>query len=268
MNNNFSITIPEDLEREIFELAANTSPSCRITLACVSKKVNCWVLPKLYRSLLFSHQEIFSYPDTFSRYGHYTQDIVFDVPYGEMGLTQCLPYFPCVQSLFFSKAYLGDAFLRAARNYPCLKELWVYLSVDLNVTNYGSKSFVNLTHLALFKSVRSWNEVEAIQYFPVLSHILFVDPDEVVLVRTLASCHRLELVLAAKPTPQEVVKQARRYRKKEWKVEFLAQTYGQVQDIRLVAFWLVGWTNLLNRWGTSRLWSGGEDVVAARAAGR
>ncbi|KAJ7710615.1 hypothetical protein B0H17DRAFT_1027434 [Mycena rosella] len=221
-------TLPEDLEQEIFGIAAHLRPGSIPTLILVAWRVKIWVEPLLYRTIVLSppthppidrhpvfHRDLLmnlinSKPASFLRgavrhlllYRVHTDDV-------EAIVSAC----PAVENLWVLVNGIHNL-LPLIQNLP-LKRLHVHstqLFASLSKNDFTHRVFAHITHLEIFDSyiitgidLEVWSGISLI---PNLSHLSFNDEEFLTLcTMLLRTCNSLRVLVLLDVDPPDVLEQ-------------------------------------------------------------
>ncbi|KAJ6593240.1 hypothetical protein B0H19DRAFT_1089503 [Mycena capillaripes] len=235
--------LPEDLEREIFEIAACFRPRAIPKLMLVARRVKLWVEPFLYRTLVLSRYDTEQYPA-------HSMDTVFPILYspplraavrnflctwvppedGALVLSRCSG----IENLWINGEQMTvSRLLSSIADLPNLKRFHCNLTLLFSSAPGGHIDFMHrlferITHLELLDYYRP-AELErdserwcTIARLPALTHLAFYTPSFVVIaLPLLRTCPNLvvlvlkfgwgspETLFDARPDAQELVKDLR-----------------------------------------------------------
>ncbi|KAJ7255599.1 hypothetical protein C8J57DRAFT_1345280 [Mycena rebaudengoi] len=196
MDSDISPSLPSDLEREIFEMAANRYPETIPALLLVAQRVLQWIEPLLYRTLVFIDHESPWDPAAFcpesAKLAKYVQNMLISVapPRVDFAL-RVLSFCSGIRKLTLFGSY--------PTMLPALDKMQLrQLSVDL-LELFGIPAidparplFGALTHLRLLNSAPELNFGE----LPALTHLCLPDRSSLGLISsTLANCSRLRVLV-------------------------------------------------------------------------
>ncbi|TFK61860.1 hypothetical protein BDN72DRAFT_903740 [Pluteus cervinus] len=242
---------PEDLEREIFVIAAESSHKCAAALARVEKKVNLWVTPILYRVLTFNDLHMCLFDESFLLRSHHVQQIHSTVG---MTLITSINHFSNLKTLVLFAGFVDAFVIRKITELPLLQELWLNLTCRLD-----PYTFSNLTHLGIFNKSLDMTTFPS-NSFPNLTHLLLSFVFEVpasnseILFSILDGCIHLEVLLIQGGALVATLGRG---------MDAIEQRFHR-RDERIVEYWLGG----IGRWvlekSLATVWKQGEQVVNAR----
>ncbi|KAJ6543217.1 hypothetical protein DFH09DRAFT_1173701, partial [Mycena vulgaris] len=160
--------LPLDLERQIFEVSALSRPAFILNLMLVAWRVNHWVEPPLYRTVIIGYEPIPDFPrfkaDTFAEIGRtkspktpaFLRNSTRNLMLCGNSRAQTQTYlalFPQIENLWISTSGPGLEPSTSALEIPRLKHLHCELD-DLNecipFSSFSHPLFINVTHLVLF----------------------------------------------------------------------------------------------------------------------
>ncbi|KAJ7241542.1 hypothetical protein C8J57DRAFT_1526687 [Mycena rebaudengoi] len=255
MDSDISPSLPFDLEREIFEMAANRYPETIPALLLVAQRVLQWQIePLLYRTLVFIDQESPPDPAAFcpepAELAKYVQNMLI------WGRDECtlhvLSFCSGVQRLML---FGPDPTMLSALEKMQLRQLTVDLQGLFGVTaiDPARPLFRALTHLRLLNSPPELNFGE----LPALTHLCLSAHSTIGLISsTLANCSRLRvLVTMLRNRPPELY----------------GQMHLPIDDPRLVLMWL-SFEECMEDWklgakGGRDFWDHAENFVSRRRRG-
>ncbi|TFK61862.1 hypothetical protein BDN72DRAFT_849335 [Pluteus cervinus] len=240
-------TLPEDLEREIFEIAAESSQICAVNLTLVAKRVNIWITPILYRVLTFKHLRTCTYAASFLFKGHHVQEI-----YSTIGMTllPCIHRFPNIKILILHGIYLDTSLIKKLTELPLLKELW-FQTRCLPGNFTPSITFPGLTHLGLFADPILPSTFPS-SSFPNLTHILVDLTLTIPLILSLLdTCLRLKVLLVTGGGSRD------------HGLDAIVKRFGR-RDDRIVEFFLWNPKDRVIERSLGILWAEAEHIVDAR----
>ncbi|KAJ7241561.1 hypothetical protein C8J57DRAFT_1560732 [Mycena rebaudengoi] len=192
MDSGTSLPLPLDLEREIFEMAANRYPETIPALLLVAQRVLQWIEPLLYRTLVFIAQESRRDPEAFcpesAKLAKYVQNMLIwaaprRVDFALRALASCSG----IRKLMLFEPRLT---MLPALEKMKLRHLTVDLQGLFGITAIDSARplFRALTHLRLLNRPPELNFGE----LPALTHLCLPDYYSLGLISsTLANCSRL-----------------------------------------------------------------------------
>ncbi|TFK61892.1 hypothetical protein BDN72DRAFT_419715 [Pluteus cervinus] len=193
-------TLPENLEREIFEIAAESSQSCAAKLTQVAKRVNLWITPILCRVITLDRMQTCTYAALFRFKGHHVQEIYSTV---RTTILPCIHRFPNIGVLVLYGIYVDADTIKKLTELPVLKELWFKIRCppDDFTPNF---IFLALTHLGLFADSIHLPAFSS-NCFPNLTHILIdeLPPPNPLILSLLDTCLRLKVLLVTAPVYDE-----------------------------------------------------------------
>ncbi|KAJ6593241.1 hypothetical protein B0H19DRAFT_1089504 [Mycena capillaripes] len=223
-----TVVLPEDLEREIFEIAACCRPREISKLMLVARRVKLWVEPSLYRTIALSRLN-----DTGAQYPAHSQDTLFPIldsesrpalraavrnflfallspDGGAFVLSRC----PRIENLYMTGPQVSEllpsiADLPNLKRFHCNLEM-LFSSAPGGHIDFTHRLFERITHLELFDSYvwpadfdrdrHTWAELARL---PALTHLAFYGAIFVsVALRLLQTCPSL-LILVLKLRPRE-----------------------------------------------------------------
>ncbi|KAJ7872809.1 hypothetical protein B0H14DRAFT_2721280 [Mycena olivaceomarginata] len=207
MESETPLTLPAELERVIFELAAWQDPKSITTLILVAKRICIWIEPQLYRIVLSTGstdqllQMMRSKPPEFLR--EHVHHLAFSAPISRSDVARILSICTNVHDL---AVWTGDTYpdlLSDMRNLPNLRRLSTCLS-DLfggpdqfRLPPIEELPFSHLTHLDVFGDMPAelW---PVFGMLPCLTHLSFSDnytPEMIQMaLDTCAALHFLVIV--------------------------------------------------------------------------
>ncbi|KAJ6564458.1 hypothetical protein B0H19DRAFT_1141137 [Mycena capillaripes] len=270
--------LPEDLEREIFEISAYSRPIFIPMLMLVARRVKLWVEPLLYRTIVLESWEV-----TVNGYPVHSWGTL--VPILESKPTSF--FHNAVRNLFW---VASDHHKMLPMQCRSIENLWIaYEAYDkppdifpliedlplrqlyCNLTHlfglqrqidFDHRIFASVTHLELFDSWMSnsfdptiWRNLALI---PQLSHLSFNDPASVTIWPSLLlTCHSLRVFVALGLFPMQAMINS--HQEKEELVEdsrFVIMTLNEA-----TRDWQMGAHTGID------YWSRAEDFIAKRRSG-
>ncbi|KAJ7256915.1 hypothetical protein C8J57DRAFT_1343335 [Mycena rebaudengoi] len=245
MKTSISPAFPTDLEREIFELAANCHPETMLSLMLVAHRVHQWIEPLLYRFLVID----LSFRPTIAtsavclqeptRWAKHVQVVLVMFP--APVLQRILPICTAIRKLA-----LYDV---RSSVLPVIKELQLReLLFDPTLP-----MFRELTHLR----VHNITEDCSFTQFPALTHLSFnaQNAGGALLASTLAHCSKIRVLVGILWS--------------QWNIELWDQS---TDDLRLVLMCTTRKDEVIADWqagarGESDMWTRAEIFIAKRRRG-
>ncbi|KAJ6593249.1 hypothetical protein B0H19DRAFT_1089528 [Mycena capillaripes] len=242
-----TVVLPEDLEREIFEIAACSRPRAIPKLMLVARRVKLWVEPLLYRTITLSRAN-----DTSAEYPAHSQDTLFSIlgsesrpalrsavrnflfvwlppADGTFVLSRC----PGIENLYMSSSQVSEL-LPSVADLLNLKRLHCNMSVLFSSAPGGQIDFTHrlferITHLELLDYyepadlARDSERWCTIARLPALTHLAFYTanfvtialpllqtcPSLLILVLKLGPGEYAETIVDVRPDAQELAKDPR-----------------------------------------------------------
>ncbi|KAF8155954.1 hypothetical protein B0H34DRAFT_515389 [Crassisporium funariophilum] len=208
------ISLPAELEREIFEIAASANPSCVVELVRVARRVQEWVGPELYRVLRCGQKRVV--PPIYSSVSDSGSPRLLDIPYlksfghhvQHILLQQCLAsdvqeilkYCPNVHNLVLWGVH--DSCLPLLPVLDALSIRRLSFDTQLFFPSYYDPIpfvrplFTNVTHLEMINAPFAWERWHNLALMPRLSHLaLSADLSDELLKIILEDCKMLELLI-------------------------------------------------------------------------
>ncbi|KAJ7813866.1 hypothetical protein B0H14DRAFT_2851827 [Mycena olivaceomarginata] len=191
-------SVPLELERIVFELAAELYPETIPSLLLVAARVLQWIEPLRYRTftLTGTHQSALSY--------------VFSSRQSSQNLpsSSTTKFGTCAQPRVFTKIHWPisfpsapdyDRYLRPRGHGGFLPRFDTFsMPGAWRPSIYTAYVLSSLTHLDVFDIVDAdiWSEWSGLAPLPLLTHLAFIDLDDTVVANILATCPKL-LVLVS-----------------------------------------------------------------------
>ncbi|KAJ7241610.1 hypothetical protein C8J57DRAFT_1560823 [Mycena rebaudengoi] len=197
MDSGTSIPLPLDLEREIFEMAANRHPETIPALLLVEQRVLRWIEPLLYRTLVFIDHESPRDPAAFcsesAKLAKYVQNmLIWAAPPRADFALRVLSSCSGIRKLVLFGPYPT---MLPALDKMQLRQLTVDLQGLFGITaiDPARPLFGTLAHLRLLNSPPELNFGE----LPALTHLCLPDHSSLGLISsTLENCNRLRVLVS------------------------------------------------------------------------
>ncbi|TFK67181.1 hypothetical protein BDN72DRAFT_961233 [Pluteus cervinus] len=218
-----AITLPLELEYEIFMFALRDEVTNPGTLLLVAKRVQSWLIPHVYLTVIIHPSRI--YPpdmslDAIKHHGHHTRHLFIQYePEDADQIIELLPHFPNVSNLALWHEEIGEEIeniLNLANVTSLSIDLVQFKEVDLekddseilaeyeddpelqqrlvNVKRKGLTFFSRVTHLVISGEVEYAEDMAALKYFTSLTHLGIPVVNAEALADVIQTCPRLELV--------------------------------------------------------------------------
>ncbi|KAJ7255552.1 hypothetical protein C8J57DRAFT_1655028 [Mycena rebaudengoi] len=191
MDSDISPSLPFDLEREIFEMAATRYPETIPALLLVAQRVFQWIEPIFYRTLVFkakSSRDPAAFCPESAKLAKYVQNmLIWSAPYRVDFALRVLSSCSGIRKLMLFEPHLT---MLPALEKMQLRQLTVDLQRLFGITaiDPARPLFGALTHLRLFDHPEGLNVAE----FPALTHLCLSNYPELDFISaTLANCRRL-----------------------------------------------------------------------------
>ncbi|TFK62859.1 hypothetical protein BDN72DRAFT_964291 [Pluteus cervinus] len=226
-----ALTLPSELEYEIFALAYQNEESHPVNLLLVAKRVHDWLIPRIYEVVLFrtyvTRPRSASSPSTLKMCGHHTRHLLFRISTPPISTIELLSYCPNVENIAVWSGYTQSRDLISGPETPLtslrLKRLSIHVAALAELdqeTRGGAESDTNtgtqiqkhievflstITHLDIASRVCSKQELSALSYCPSLTHLCLFETLPLETLRWVFDvCAKLEVVVWLEPKLVEI----------------------------------------------------------------
>ncbi|KAJ7437783.1 hypothetical protein B0H11DRAFT_2206404 [Mycena galericulata] len=178
----YTFSFPEDLERLIFEQAASDDRTTACRLALAARRVQSWIEPIIYRSIILSSATSAPFANLYNSYGLSRVENMMTILSLCQGVTDvCLRLSPAkdISGVLFDDVHPLDSpigNLRPRRLHTLLTTLLHGFPPEFDRPFYS-----NITHLIMVDDWSQWKEWRDLCNIPHLSHLMIefsLDPDD------------------------------------------------------------------------------------------